>query len=379
MELRSVIAGWPSSSWGPRNPTHGVRRGRWMLSYNGEVYDYREIRRRLAGDGAVFRGGSDTEVLVQAIDHWGLVGALDAVEGVFSLRCGTTSSSGSCTWSRTVRGEAALGWVGATLCLRFGVEGRPGPRVRRGGRPRRRGALSRHSCVPAPRTIYRGELLPADGYLWDSTRNRARLHHHTSTGRPANSPAARRQPAEGSSTELTDQLEAVLSDSVAARMVADVPVGAFLSGGVDSTTVVALMQQHSRRQVRTFTIGFANRLFDDHAAAVAAHLGTDHTPLTVSDAAAADIIPSSPTPLSKQRHGYSAKRRIAAVPEVPSLRARCSAAALATATSSLCFAIMRASSSPLSVDMWSTSRRMTEGWGSFRVVSRPPRDGCSMR
>ena len=85
---------------------------------------------------------------------------------------------------------------------------------------------------------------------------------------------------------MADQVESALSDSVAARMVADVPVGAFLSGGVDSSVIVALMQQHSATPVRTFTVGFADRAFDEsaEAAAVAAHLGTDHTPLDVTDA-----------------------------------------------------------------------------------------------
>ena len=98
----------------------------------------------------------------------------------------------------------------------------------------------------------------------------------------------------------------MLSDSVAARMVADVPVGAFLSGGVDSSMVVALMQQHSATPVRTFTVGFADRAFDEsaEAAAVAAHLGTDHTPLDVSDRDAAEIIPQLPGHLGRtlRRH-----------------------------------------------------------------------------
>ncbi len=107
---------------------------------------------------------------------------------------------------------------------------------------------------------------------------------------------ARSRPLSGPTDVLCDQLESALSASVAARMVADVPVGAFLSGGIDSATVVALMQQHSTRPVRTFTVGFADRAFDEsaEAAKVAAHLGTDHTPLMVSDAEAAAVIPHLP-------------------------------------------------------------------------------------
>ena len=95
---------------------------------------------------------------------------------------------------------------------------------------------------------------------------------------------------------MTDQLEDALSDAVAARMVADVPVGAFLSGGIDSSTIVALMQRHSSRPVRTFTVGFADRSFDEssEAAAVAAHLGTDHTTVDVGDAEAVEVIARLP-------------------------------------------------------------------------------------
>ena len=121
MELRSVIAGWPSSSWSPREPNPWRPAvGRWMLSYNGEIYNYREIRRRLAGDGAVFRGGSDTEVLVQAIDHWGLVGALDAVEGMFSFALWDHQQVRQLHLRPEARrGEATLLRVGrAALCLR---------------------------------------------------------------------------------------------------------------------------------------------------------------------------------------------------------------------------------------------------------------------
>ena len=104
---------------------------------------------------------------------------------------------------------------------------------------------------------------------------------------------ARQNQLIGSDSEMTDQLEDALSDAVAARMVADVPVGAFLSGGIDSSTIVALMQRHASRPVRTFTVGFADRAFDEsaEAAAVAAHLGTDHTAVHVGDAEAIEVIP----------------------------------------------------------------------------------------
>ena len=107
---------------------------------------------------------------------------------------------------------------------------------------------------------------------------------------------ARRDPFDGPVEAMADRLEAVLSESVAARMVADVPVGAFLSGGIDSSMVVALMQQHSDRPVKTFTVGYADRAFDEsaEAAAVAAHLGTEHHPLAVTEADALALVPLLP-------------------------------------------------------------------------------------
>ena len=157
----------------------------------------------------------------------------------------------------------------------------------------------RHNCVPAPHTIYRGmaKLLP--GHLLTvgrDTRPRGPLPTRAYWSARQAVEDARRQPLSGSAVEMADQVESALSDSVAARMVADVPVGAFLSGGVDSSMIVALMQQHSVRPVRTFTVGFADRAFDEsaEAAAVAGHLGTDHTPLDVTDADALDVIPTMP-------------------------------------------------------------------------------------
>ncbi len=275
--------------------------GRWVVSYNGEIYNHRALRHRLATEGLAFRGGSDTEVLLAAVATWGLEGALESCEGMFALAL----------WDRLrhelhlVRdrfGEKPLyyGWVGGRLA--FASELKALCRIPGFDADIDRDAVAlflRHNCVPAPHTIYRGlsKLLPG---------------HLVTVGadaRPGGLPPARAywsarqavedargRPLDGRPEALADELEAVLSDSVAARMVADVPVGAFLSGGVDSSVVVALMQQHSAQPVRTFTVGFSNRAFDEsaEAAAVAAHLGTDHTPLQVTDDDAADIIPLLP-------------------------------------------------------------------------------------
>jgi len=275
--------------------------GRWVVVYNGELYNHRALRQRLVADGAVFRGGSDTEVLVNAVQRWGLTPALEAAEGMFALAL----------WDRTrhqlhlVRdrfGEKPLyyGWVGGALA--FGSELKALATLPRLDRAIDRDAVAlylRHNCVPAPHTIYRSVVKLGPGQL---------VTFDADTGPgvwPAAQPYwsarraiedARRRPVDGPAGTLADQLEAVLSDSVAARMVADVPVGAFLSGGIDSSLVVALMQRHSATPVQTFTVGFSDHAFDEstEAAAVAAHLGTDHTPVLVGDREAGQLIPSLP-------------------------------------------------------------------------------------
>ncbi len=275
--------------------------GRWVVSFNGEIYNHRTLRPRLAGEGVIFRGGSDTEVLVAAVQQWGLLAALDACEGMFALAL----------WDRRhqalhlVRdrfGEKPLyyGWVGDTLAFASELKAlRTLPRFNTDIDRDAVALLLRHNCVPAPHTIYRdvAKLLPGQMVTFGTeARSGQRPTARTYWSAREAVDAARRRILVDPPEVLADQLEAALSDSVAARMVADVPVGAFLSGGIDSSVVVALMQQHATRPVRTFTVGFADRAFDEsaEAAAVAAHLGTDHTPLELTDADAAQVIPTLP-------------------------------------------------------------------------------------
>jgi asparagine synthase (glutamine-hydrolysing) len=275
--------------------------GRWVIAYNGEVYNFPALRGRLEREGAAFRGGSDTEVLLEAVARWGLDAALDAAEGMFALAL----------WDRQDRtlhlvrdrfGEKPLyyGWIGTRLA--FASELKALRRVPGYVPEIDRDAVAlylRHNCIPAPHTIYRGvaKLLPGQRVeVGQGARAGVLPVPVTYWSARRAIELARSRPVEGSSDHMADLLEEALGASVAARMEADVPVGAFLSGGIDSSAVVALMQRHSSRTVSTFTIGFANRAFDESAdaAAVAAHLGTDHTPLQVSDEAALDIVPQLP-------------------------------------------------------------------------------------
>jgi len=272
--------------------------GRWVLAYNGEIYNFPALRRRLTAAGLAFRSDSDTEVLLGAVQQWGLDAALEASEGMFAFAI-WDRHLGELHLARDRFGEKPLyyGWTGGLLAFASELKAL---RVLPGFTAeldRRAVALFlRHNCIPAPRTVYRGvaKLLPGHLVTVDAAspsgsplRCRA---YWSAAGAVEDS---RRLPMDDPPEILADRVESTLSDAVAARMVADVPVGAFLSGGIDSSLVVALMQQSAPRPVRTFTVGFAERAYDEssEAAAVAAHLGTEHTELRVSDADAAEVIP----------------------------------------------------------------------------------------
>ncbi len=275
--------------------------GRWVLAYNGEIYNFAALRRRLEGVGAEFRGGSDTEVLLAAIEFWGLAEALDAAEGMFALAV-WDRARGELHLARDRFGEKPLyyGWVGRRLA--FASELKAFRELPEFAPELDRSSVAlylRHNCIPGARTIFCGvhQLLPGHSVSFGADAGRG------SDGEPRAYWSARTavedargRPLTGPVDELTDLTELTLSRAVADRMVADVPVGAFLSGGIDSSLVVALMQAHSDRPVQTFTVGFADRSFDEstEAAAVAAHLGTDHTPIRVTDADVVDVIPRLP-------------------------------------------------------------------------------------
>ncbi len=251
--------------------------------------------------GTRFRSGSDTEVMVAAVERWGIHRALDACEGMFA----------AALWDRKDRelhllrdrfGEKPLyyGWIGGLFA--FGSELKALCALPGFSRELDRNAVARYlrsNCVPAPDTIWRGvrKLLP--GHLVTMTEAPATgvLPEQRCYWSAAEAVArSQRHPLTVSDAEMTNQLEHTLSGAVAARMVADVPVGAFLSGGIDSSTIVALMQEHASVPVRTFTVGFADRSFDEsaEAAAVAAHLGTDHTAVHVGDHEAVEVIAQLP-------------------------------------------------------------------------------------
>jgi asparagine synthase (glutamine-hydrolysing) len=279
--------------------------GRFVIAFNGEIYNHEIIRRELDTLHACpsWRGHSDTEVMLAAIAHWGVVEAIKRSIGMFALAL----------WDRKERvlhlirdrlGEKPLyyGWMGDVFL--FGSELKAlrahpawGGEINRDALA----ALMRHNYIPAPYSIYKGifKLLPGtilslsfDG----AAKNRfCTPMPYWSVEEVAESGVA--NPFSGTEEDAIEHLDGLLRQSVRQQMVADVPLGAFLSGGVDSSAVVALMQAQSDRPVKTFTIGFHEAGYNEaeHAKAVAQHLGTEHTELYVTPEQAMAVIPRLPT------------------------------------------------------------------------------------
>ncbi len=273
---------------------------RYAIVFNGEIYNYRALGQELAGLGHRYRGHSDTEVILAAVEQWGLEAAVRRLVGIFAFAL----------WDRAERTLALVrdhlgvkplyyGWVGGTLV--FGSELKALVRYPGLDTSVDRGAVAlllRHNCIPAPYTVYCGarKLTPGSiltvrpGAIAGADEPVA----YWSARAVANAGVA--DPLSLSREGAASALDDLLRDAIGLQMVADVPLGAFLSGGVDSTTVVALMQAQSARPVRTFSIGFDVEAFNEaeHARQVARHLGTEHTELYVTEQDARDVIPLLP-------------------------------------------------------------------------------------
>ncbi|MGH8125946.1 MAG: asparagine synthase (glutamine-hydrolyzing) [Rhodanobacteraceae bacterium] len=280
--------------------------GRFVMIYNGEVYNHRILRRELAGLGAAFRGHSDSEVILAAIEHWGLGEALRRFIGMFAFAL----------WDRherslqLVRDRLGIkplyhGWVGKLFV--FASELKALTAIPGFANAIDRDALClllRHGYIPAPHSIYRGLHKLPPGTLLSLTENdMAKARSSCMADRTQAWWSAREAAESGiadrlqlADPEAVDALDRLLRDAVALRMEADVPFGAFLSGGIDSSLVVALMQAQSARPVQTFSIGFREKGYDEaaHAAAVAKYLDTDHHDLYFSAGDALAMVPKLP-------------------------------------------------------------------------------------
>lgn len=275
--------------------------GRYQLTYNGEVYNFPELRSELQRQGHTFRGQSDTEVILAAVEQWGIEAAVKRFVGMFAFAL----------WDQQehrlhlVRDRLGIkplyyGFLGRAFVFSSELKTFKAHPEFRGEIDRNALALLlRHGYVPTPYSIYRGicKLLPG-----------AILSLSPDDQSPMPSPSAywsaqnvvergQVEPFSGSADEAVAHLDALLRQAIKLRLVADVPLGAFLSGGIDSSTVVALMQAQSTRPVKTFSIGFEEQDFNEavQAKAVARHLGTDHIELYVTPAQAMAVIPRLPT------------------------------------------------------------------------------------
>jgi len=277
--------------------------GRYVIVFNGEIYNFHELKKELEGANDTpprFRGHSDTEVLLACFDSWNVERTLSRANGMFAFAL----------WDRQKRrlylgrdrlGEKPLyyGWMDNVFV--FGSELKALRAHPAFVAEVNRDALAlflRHNCIPAPHSIYQriqkllpGTFLTVNGStLSNSTPVPFWSLQHVAESGVAN-------PFRGSDGEAIEQLDALLRDAVRTRMVSDVPLGAFLSGGVDSSLVTSLMQAESTRNIKTFSIGYDDKQYDEaeDAARVAQYLGTEHTGLHVTSREAMAVIPRLPT------------------------------------------------------------------------------------
>lgn len=270
--------------------------GRYMIVFNGEVYNFQEIAKELGGHE--WRGHSDTEVMLAAIERWGLADAVRRFVGMFAFAL----------WDRQERtmhlvrdrmgikplyyGRVAGDFVFASELKALQALPDFCPEIDRDALA----LFMRHDCVPAPHCIYKGiHKLPAGSILTLRGGDAdPEVRSFWSVAEVAR--AGVTSPLGGSDEAIVSELHEKLSAAVGLRMIADVPLGAFLSGGIDSSLVVALMQAQSSRPVQTFTIGFHEQEYNEaaHAKRVAAHLGAEHTELYVTAQEMLDVVPLLP-------------------------------------------------------------------------------------
>jgi asparagine synthase (glutamine-hydrolysing) len=272
---------------------------RYAMVFNGEIYNFAVLRAELIDRGYHFRGHSDTEVMLAAFTEWGLTAAVEKFVGMFAFAL-WDSQERVLHLCRDRAGEKPLyyGWIGDTLL--FGSELKALV-----AHPHWRGQIDRsaltlfvrYGYVPAPHSIYQGisKLTPGTIVSFGSAQPQAAIpvpYWDWQTVVEKGIAA----PFRGTDTEAIAHLDKLLRATIQEQMVADVPLGAFLSGGIDSSTVVALMQAQSSRPIKTFSIGFAEQQYNEaeYAKAVATYLGTEHTELYVTAQAALDVIPQLP-------------------------------------------------------------------------------------
>ncbi|HEY8507901.1 MAG TPA: asparagine synthase (glutamine-hydrolyzing), partial [Steroidobacteraceae bacterium] len=269
--------------------------GRYVITFNGEIYNYQELRTQLVAHGHQFRGSSDTEVLLAALDQWSLNETLRRATGMFAF---AVWDAKDCVLhlARDRFGEKPLYYALIGDWLLFGSELKALRAHSCWSSAIDRDALAlllRHGYIPAPHTVFRDarKVRPGAVVSVRAVSGRVEIKERT-YWTPSAVVASNARPH----TELVEEVHEALRAAIRRQMVADVPVGAFLSGGIDSSLVVSMMQRESSQPVRTFAIGFAEQAFNEapFARRVAEHLGTQHTELEVSPRDALEVIPRLP-------------------------------------------------------------------------------------
>ena len=269
--------------------------GRYIGTFNGEIYNFSDLRKELRVE---WRGHSDTEVMLAAFDAWGLDGAVNRFNGMFAIALWDRQQQ----WLHLVRDRMGVkplyyGFAGKTLL--YGSELKALRQHPDFEGKIDHGALQlylRFMYVPAPYSIYEGisKLTPGTILTFDPATRQMETHVYWSAAETALRGMTHRY--RGTEEDAARELEPLLRDAVRIRMIADVPLGVFLSGGIDSSVVTALMQAESASPVRSFSVGFTEAAYDEapFAKAVARHLGTHHTELIVTQEDIAAVIPRLP-------------------------------------------------------------------------------------
>lgn len=272
--------------------------GRYVIAYNGEVYNYEELKKNLKKDKASYKGHSDTEVILASIEEKGLTKSVNTFNGMFAFSL----------WDREQRklylvrdrlGIKPLYYAETNKHFIWGSELKP---LMKSGFIDKEidmeslGQFFKYNRVPAPRSIFKGvyKLLPGAILEFDLEKKNSKVEKFWN---PIDIfKKGIENTFEGTAEEAINKLEGLLDSAVGMRMAADVPLGAFLSGGVDSSLIVATMQKLSSNPIKSFSIGFEEEQFNEaeHAKAVAVHLGTDHTEMYVTEQDALNVIPDLP-------------------------------------------------------------------------------------
>ncbi|WP_323751988.1 asparagine synthase (glutamine-hydrolyzing) [Marinobacter sp.] len=276
--------------------------GRYVIAYNGEIYNHLALREALQKKGAApkWKSHSDTETLLECLASWGVRKTLESLVGMFAFALWDRQTN-TLTLARDRMGEKPLYWGRQSGTLLFGSELKALKVHPDFVDEVDRNALSvylRHNYIPAPHSIYKGiQKLPPGCFVQISASDNGLLPEpvpYWSVNKSVASGLA--TPFAGSAEEAVIELERAITQSVQGQMLSDVPLGAFLSGGVDSSLIAALMQSQSSKPIKTFAVGFDDHRYNEaeHASAVARHLGTEHTEFYVSAKDALDVIPKLP-------------------------------------------------------------------------------------